>query len=73
MDGVVKLDPEANIAPPVALAYQFSVPPVAAALNVTLPVSQRPAGVVEVIVCAISIVAITAVLVDVHVPFVAST
>lgn len=50
MDGVVKLIPVPNIVPPVAAAYQFKVLVPAVAPKVSVPVPQRVAGVVAVIV-----------------------
>ena len=69
----MKLVPVAKLGPPEAAAYQFKVPPLAAAVNVTVPASQRLAGVVEVIVGVILIVAITAVLGVEQLPELAST
>jgi hypothetical protein len=74
MLGVVKLMPVAKLVPPVAAAYQLIVPALAAAVNATVPVPQRLAGVVDVIVGIAFTVAATAVLVAVVHPFaVAST
>jgi type IV secretory pathway VirB2 component (pilin) len=75
IDGVVKLVPVPKLAPPVAAAYQLMVPPLDAALKVTMPVPHLLPGVVPVIVGADAFtVAITAVLdAVVHVPLVAST
>ena len=50
MLGVIKLVPEPNVVPPVAAANQLIVPALAAAVNVTVPVPQRLAAVLEVIV-----------------------
>ena len=41
MLGVIKLVPVPNVVPPVEAAYQFIVPALAAAFNVTVPVPQR--------------------------------
>ena len=41
--------PVPNIVPPVGTSYQFIMPEEALAPNVTVPESQRDAGVVEVI------------------------
>jgi len=51
MLGVVKLVPDPKTGPPVAPAYQFmvAVPELEVAPNVTVPVSQRSPGVVDVI------------------------
>ena len=73
MDGVVKLVPVPNAVPPVGVLYQLKVPLEAVACNVTLPESQRLAGVVDVIVGTLFTVAITAVLVEVQLPVEAST
>lgn len=48
--GVVKVVPVPNDAPPVEAAYQFNVPVLAIAPNVTVPISHRAAGVVPVTV-----------------------
>ena len=50
MLGVVKLVPVAKLVPPVAAAYQLIVPALAAAVKFTVPVPQRLAGVLDVIV-----------------------
>ena len=50
MLGVVKLVPVPNDVPPVAAAYQLIVPALAVAPKVTVPVPQRLAGVVPVMV-----------------------
>ncbi len=41
MDGVVKLVPVPKLDPPVKAAYQFKVPELAVAPNVTVPVPHR--------------------------------
>ena len=46
----MKLVPVAKLVPPVAALYQLIVPALAAAVKLTVPVPQRLAGVVEVIV-----------------------
>ncbi len=70
----MKLVPVAKLVPPVAAAYQLIVPALAAAVKFTVPVPQRLAGVLEVIVGMAFTVAATAVLVAVVHPFdVAST
>ena len=66
MVGVVKLVPVANEIPPVAFANQLMVPAEAVAPNVTVPVPQREAGVVEVMVGIVFTVMVTAVLVELH-------
>ena len=72
--GVVKDVPVPKDEPPVDAAYQFNVPALAVALNVTVPASQRPVGVVPIIVGVVSTVARTDVLdVVVQLLFVAST
>ncbi len=48
--GVVKLVPVAKLVPPVAAAYQLIVPALAAAVKFTVPVPQRLAGVLDVMV-----------------------
>ena len=74
MLGVVKLVPVAKLVPPVEFAYQLIVPALAAAVKLTVPVPQRLAGVLEVMVGIGFTVAATAVLVAVVHPFaVAST
>ena len=50
MLGVVKLVPVAKLVPPVAALYQLIVPALAAAVKLTVPVPQRLAGVLEVMV-----------------------
>ena len=66
--------PVPNTVPPVGALYQFMVPPEATAPRVTVPVSQREAGAVEVIDGVIFTVAIMEVLVGVvHPDAVAST
>ena len=67
-DGVVKLVPVPRLTPPVAAAYQLIVPALAVAPRVTVPVPQRLAGVVPVIVGIVFIVAVTAVLAAVTQP-----
>ena len=69
MLGVVKLVPVANLVPPVAVEYQFIVPADAFAANLTVPLPVRLAGVIDVIVGIVFMVAITAVLVAVIHPF----
>ncbi len=46
----MKLVPVAKLVPPVAAAYQLIVPALAAAVKFTVPVPQRLAGVLDVIV-----------------------
>src|SRR5450759_1568014 len=57
--------PVANDDPPVAAAYQLTVPAVALAPKVTVPASQRAAGVVDEMAGVVFTVAITSVLDDV--------
>ena len=71
--GVVKLVPVPKTDPPEEFAYQFSVPELATAPNVTVPLSQRVADVVEVTIGVVLTVAITGVLVEVQLPVEAST
>ena len=74
MDGVVNVVPVPSDDPPVEAAYQLIVPAEAVASRETVPVLQRLAGVVLVIVGIAFTVAITAVLeVVVHPLAVAST
>lgn len=74
MLGVVNEFPVPNETPPLWASYQLIVPAEAIAPSVAVPESQRDAGVVEVIVGEMLIVAIIAVLVgDVHPDAVAST
>jgi len=62
MLGVVKLVPVPNDAPPIAAAYQLMVPVEAEAPKVTVPASQRAAGVVVVIAGEVFMVATISVL-----------
>ena len=74
MLGVVKLIPVPIETPPVAAAYQFIVPALAVAPNITVPVPHLDPGVVPVIVGIAFTVAVTAVRVRVvHPLLVAST
>ena len=74
MVGVVNDVPVPNNEPPVEAAYQFNVPALAVAPNVTVPASQRAPGVVPDIIGVVFTVAITEVLeVLVQALFVAST
>ena len=71
MLGVVKLAPDPKLGPPVAAAYQFmvAVPELEVAPKVTVPVSQRPPGVFDVIKGDRFTVAITAIRGDELQPF----
>ena len=60
--GVMNDVPVPNELPPVETAYQFNVPALAVAPNVTVPASQREAGVVPDIVGVVLTVASTDVL-----------
>lgn len=72
--GVVKLVPLTKELPPEEAEYQLIVPAEAVAPNVTVPTSQRAAGVVAVIAGLVLIVAIIDVLEEVVQPLlVAST
>ena len=72
--GVVNDVPVPNDEPPVDAAYQFNVPALVVAPNVTVPASQRAAGVVPEIIGVVLTVASTDVLeVLVQALFVAST
>jgi hypothetical protein len=69
----VNVPPVPSDAPPLEAAYQLTVPADAVAASATVPVPQRLAGVVPVIVGILFTVAITAVReVDVHPLFTAS-
>ena len=48
MLGVIKFSPVPRAVPPVGFAYQLKVPADAVAFKVTVPASQRLAGVVDV-------------------------
>ena len=50
--GVVKLTPVPNAVPPVLTSYQLSVPTLATAPKLTVPVPQRLFGVLEVMLGA---------------------
>ena len=63
-DGVVKLFPVPTKFPPVEASYQFIVPILAVACKVNVPVSQRDAGVVLVIVGMATEVYATPVLIE---------
>ncbi len=72
--GVVNDAPLPKLVPPVATLYQFNVPALAVAPNVTVPLPQTEPGVVPDTVGKALTVAITALLVAVVHPFaVAST
>ena len=58
----MKLAPVPKAVPPVAAAYQLKVPAEAVAPKVTLPVPQRDAGVVDVMVGTVFTVTVTATL-----------
>ena len=74
MLGVVKEVPVPNKFPPVGASYQFIVPAEATACSVTVPVSHREAGVVDVMDGAVLMVAVIRVLgILEQFPFVAST
>lgn len=74
MLGVVNEFPVPNKVPAVGASYQFIVPADAIAPSVSVPESQRDAGVVEVIVGVVFMVAVIAVLgVFGQLPFEAST
>lgn len=59
--------------PPETTLYQFKLPALPVACNSTVPVPQRAPGIVPVMVGVVLMVAITAVLDDVQLLFVAST
>ena len=72
--GVINVVPEPNDEPPVIAAYQFNVPALAVAPNVTVPVPHLAAVVVPLTVGTALTVATTALLVAVVQPLaVAST
>ena len=73
INGVVKEVPVPMELPPVDAAYQFKVPALVVAPRVTVPASQRAAGVVDVIVGVLLMVATTAVLDEVQLVVEAST
>lgn len=73
MPGVVNDVPVPNEAPPEDEAYQFNVPALAVAPRINVPLPQREAGVVPVIVGIALTVAATAVRADVQPLLVAST
>ncbi len=74
MLGVVNVAPVANDVPPVKAEYQLIVPALAVAPNATVPVPQRFAGVLAVMVGIVFTIAATDVLAAVVQPFaVAST
>jgi len=60
LEGVVNVVPVPREAPPLMPAYQLMVPAEAVAPSATVPVPQRLAGVVPVIVGIVFTVAITA-------------
>lgn len=74
MFGVVNEVPVPNEIPVVGKSYQLIIPVEAVALSVTVPESQRDAGVVEVIVGVVFMVAVIGVLgIFGQLPFEAST
>ena len=73
MLGVVKVVPVPSEVPPEAAAYQFKIPPLAEAPRTTAPASHREAGIVEVTLGVVFMVAITALLAEVHPVLFAST
>ena len=62
----MKVFPDPSDDPPVDAAYQFKVPALAVAERLTLPASQRVAGVTEVTEGVVLTVAVTAVLAEVQ-------
>ena len=66
MLGVVNDVPVDKLVPPVAAAYQFKVPALAVAPKVTVPVPQRLAGVLAVMVGVVFTITATAVDVSLH-------
>ena len=73
MVGVVNEVPVPNELPPVEEEYQFNVPALVVAPSVTVPASQREAGVELVIVGVVFTVAVTGVLEEEQPVAVAST
>ena len=73
MLGVVNEVPVPRLDPPEEAVYQLSVPALAVAPKVTIPASQREAGVVVATLGVVFIVAVTAVLAEVQLLLVAST
>ena len=69
----MKLFPVPNAAPPIALANQLNVPAVAEAFKLTVPASHLEFGVMAVMVGTVLTVSMTAVLVEVQLPVLAST
>ena len=63
---MVKLVPVAKLVPPVAALYQLIVPALAVAANVTVPVPQRLAGVLAVMLGMAFTTTATAVDVSLH-------
>ena len=68
--GVVKLVPVAKLTPPVEAAYQLIVPELAVAPNVSVPASQREAGVVPAIVGEVITLIVLVALAAAHPPVV---
>jgi len=68
--GVVKLVPVAKLTPPVEAAYQLIVPELAVAPNVSVPASQREAGVVPAIVGEVITLIVLVTLAAAHPPVV---
>jgi hypothetical protein len=73
MLGVVNEVPVPWLVPPEEAVYQFSIPALAVAPKVTIPVPQRESGVVLVILGVTFTVAVTAALAEVQLLLVAST
>ena len=71
--GVINVGPVAKVVPPVAFANQLIVPELVTADSETEPLSHTLPGVVLVITGVEFTVAVTAVRVEVQVPFAAST
>ena len=67
MEGVVNGLPVPMAAPPVDAEYHFIVPALLVAARFTVPASQRLAGVVDVMLGVVFIVATTGVLTEVQV------
>ena len=73
MLGVVNEIPVPWLVPPVEEVYHFNVPALVVASKVMVPTPQRLPGVVLTTAGIVLTVAITAVLSEIHCPFVAST
>ena len=73
MLSVIKLVPVPSALPPLGTLYQLSVPALAVAPRIKVPASHLEFGVMAVMVGTVLTVAMTAVLVEVQLPVLAST